>query len=68
MGWGNFLDQLFKKLPIQDRKERIKNKIDDLERMQKELKSGEWTTKKAVTYQRNKLELSRLSEQLQNLT
>ena len=30
MGWGNFLDQLFKKLPIQDRKERIKNKIEDL--------------------------------------
>jgi len=30
MGWGGFLDQLFKKLPIQDRKERIKNKIEDL--------------------------------------
>ena len=30
MGWGGFLDKLIGKLPIQDRKERIKNKIEDL--------------------------------------
>jgi len=35
MGLGtifSFLDKLIDKLPIQDRKERLKNKIDDLER------------------------------------
>ena len=68
MGWGGFLDKLISKLPIQDRKERIKNKINDLERQQKELTNGEATPKKTALYQRNKLELSRLSDQLANLT
>jgi len=30
MGWGGAFDQVLKKLPIQDRKERIKNHIEDL--------------------------------------
>ena len=29
-GWGDFLGGLLNKLPIQDRKERIKNHIEDL--------------------------------------
>jgi len=68
MGWGNAFDQLLKKLPIQDRKERIKNRIKDLEREQKELTSGEATLKKTALYQRNKSELVRLLDQLANLT
>lgn len=32
MGWGGFLDKLLGKLPIQDRIERWKNEIDNLER------------------------------------
>ena len=68
MGWGGFLDKLISKLPIQDRKERIKNRIKDLEREQKELTNGEATPKKTATYQRNKLELARLSDKLANLT
>ena len=68
MGWGNFLDQLFKKLPIQDRKERIKNRIDDIDRQQKELTNGEATPKKTALYQRNSIERARLIDQLANLT
>jgi len=30
MGWGGAFDKLLAKLPIQDRKERIKNHIEDL--------------------------------------
>ena len=30
MGWGSFFDKLISKLPIQNRKERWKNQIDDL--------------------------------------
>jgi hypothetical protein len=30
MGWGGFLDKLMGKIPVQDRKERIKNHIEDL--------------------------------------
>lgn len=30
MGWGGFFDQFIKKIPVQDRKERIKNHIEDL--------------------------------------
>ena len=66
--WGSFLSKLIDKLPIADRKERIKNRINDLERQQKELTSGESTDKKIATYQRNKLELARLLDQLANLT
>ncbi len=68
MGWGGAIELFLKKLPIQDRKERIKNKIKDLEREQKELTNGEATPKKTATYQRNKLELAKLSDQLANLT
>ena len=67
-GWGGFLDKLISKLPIQDRKERIKNRIKDLERQQKELTNGEATPKKTALYQRNNLEHARLLDQLANLT
>jgi len=67
-GWGSFLDKFISKLPIQDRKERIKNRINDLERKQKELTNGEATPKKIALYQHNKSELERLHHQLANLT
>lgn len=51
MGWGGFLDQLFKKLPIQDRKERIKNHIEDLrkERIKLQKESASVKTSKRIT-------------------
>ena len=45
MSWGGFLDSLFKKLPIQDRRERIKNEIDNLTKEREELKSQDATDK-----------------------
>lgn len=68
MGWGGAIELFLKKIPIQDRKERIKNQIKNLEREQEELKKGECTTKKTATYQRNKSELVKLLDQLANLT
>ena len=46
----NFLDKLISKLPIQDRKERIKNRINDIDHQQKDLTSGEATPKKTALY------------------
>ena len=68
MGWGGFLDKLISKLPIQDRKERIKNRIDNIDRQQKELTNGEATPKKTALYRHNQLERERLLDQLKNLT
>lgn len=68
MGWGGFLDKVMEKLPIQGRKERIKNQIEDLERQQKELIQGECTLKKTALYQHNKSELARLHQLISNFT
>jgi len=49
MGIGSmfsFLDKLISKLPIQDRKERWKNKIDKLKAERKKITDGEYTEKK----------------------
>jgi len=37
MGWGNFLDKIIDKLPIQGRVERWKNEIENLQKERKEL-------------------------------
>ncbi len=37
MGWGGFLDQLMQKLPIQTRKERWRNQIDQLTKKREKL-------------------------------
>jgi hypothetical protein len=37
MGWGGFLDNLLKKLPIPNRVEGIKNEIDKLEKERSEI-------------------------------
>lgn len=68
MAWGSFLDKLIDKLPIQSRKERIKNRIDDLEKQQKELTKGECNDKKTTLYNRNNIELARLRSQIANFT
>jgi hypothetical protein len=37
MGFISLLDNVFKKIPIQDRKERIKNQIEDLRKERNQL-------------------------------
>ncbi len=68
MGWGGFLDQFFKKLPIQDRKERIKNKMEDLrtERINLLKESASVKTSKRISAIDS--ELLRLEQLLRNLT
>jgi len=48
MGWGGFLDKLLGILPIQKRKERWKNEIDNLTEERENLLNGEADEKKAV--------------------
>jgi len=48
MGWGGFLDKLLGILPIQKRKERWKNEIDNLTKERENLLNGEADEKKAV--------------------
>lgn len=45
MGWGGAIDKLLAKLPIQDRKERIKNKIEDLRKERAKLLRGDASVK-----------------------
>ena len=47
MGWGGFLDKLLSKLPIQDRWERIRNRLDRLKQEEKNLLKGKYNEKKA---------------------
>ena len=67
MGWGGFLDQLLRKLPIQDRRERIRNQIDAYEKEKNNL------LKKAPSMARSRRmahvinELNRLRGLLKNL-
>lgn len=48
MGWGGFFDKLLGKLPIQDRKERWKNEIDNLRKEKERLLKGDADAKKAL--------------------
>jgi len=47
MGWGGFLDKLIGVLPIQKRKERWKNEIDNLTKEKAKLIEGDCDEKKA---------------------
>ena len=46
-GWGDFLGGLMNKMPIQDRWERIRNRIEKLEKEKKKLMKGKWNEKKS---------------------
>ena len=49
MGWGEFfgaIGKLLGKLPIQGRRERWRNEIDNLTKERKELLEGNWNEKK----------------------
>jgi hypothetical protein len=48
MGWGGAIDKLLGILPIQKRKERWKNEIDNLTRERSKLLKGDCDEKKAV--------------------
>lgn len=47
MGWGGFLDKLLSVLPIQKRKERWKNEIENLTKEKAILLKGDCDAKKA---------------------
>jgi len=47
MSWGGFLDKLMGKLPIQDRKERWRNQIENLKKEKIKLQKGVCDEKKA---------------------
>ncbi len=66
MGWGNFLDQLFKKLPICDRKERWKNQIDNLTKERDALLKKPATIKSAARVAVINRELDRLNQLCKN--
>jgi len=60
MGWGNAIDQLLSKLPIQSRTERWKNKLEALKKERAKLLKGKWNVKKgnrltAIDIERDKL-------------
>ncbi len=66
--WGGFLNQLLKKLPIQGRKERIKNRLDDLDKKRTKLiTKGTWNVKKAEALNRIDSDISRQQQLLKNL-
>jgi len=46
MGWGGFLDKLINKLPIQDRKERWKNELENIRKERESLIKETWDVKK----------------------
>ena len=68
MGWGNFLDRVTRWLPIQGRVERIKNKIDKLERQKRELLQGQASPDKARKLVSVERELAELERMLKNLS
>ena len=47
MGWGGAFDQILRKIPIQDRKERWKNTFDKLKKEHNKLVKGKWNVKKS---------------------
>jgi len=66
MGWGGAFDQLLAKLPIQDRKERWKNKFDKLKKERNKLLKGKWDAKKGKRLDAIDLELDKLIQLLKN--
>lgn len=64
--WGDFLNRLMKKLPIQDRKERILNKIHDLEREKNDLLTETHSNTTANRMARIINDLVRLRNQVQS--
>lgn len=47
MGWGGFLDKIMGVIPIQKRKERWKNEIENLTKERSQLVGGQCDEKKA---------------------
>ena len=68
MGWGGFLDKLMGKIPIQDRIERIKNKITDLEEEKMKIIGGTWDVKKTMRIKSIDIELTKQRRLLANCT
>lgn len=60
------LDKIMGKLPIQDRKERWKNEIDNLTKERKELINGKYTAKKGDRVIAIDLRISYLNQLLKN--
>ena len=50
MGWGGAFDQVLQKIPVQDRKERWKNKFDNLKKERNKLMKGKWNVKKGKRF------------------
>lgn len=66
MGWGSFLDKILSMLPIQNRKERIKNKIDSLEKEQRNILNEVVISKNSARLGYIRSELQRLRKQQAN--
>ena len=66
MGWGGAADQLLSKLPIQDRKERWKNKLDNLKKEREKLLKGKWDVKKGKRLDAIDIELDKLLQLCKN--
>jgi len=66
MGWGSFLDKILSMLPIQNRKERIKNKIDQLEKEQRNILNEVVISKNSARLGYIRSELQRLRKQQAN--
>lgn len=66
MGWGSALDQLLKKLPVQDRTERWKNKYDNLKKEREKLLKGKWDVQKAKRLDIIDCELDKLIQLCKN--
>lgn len=66
MGWGGAADQLLAKLPVQDRTERWKNKLDNLKKEREKLLKGKWDVKKGKRLDAIDVELDSLIQLLKN--
>jgi hypothetical protein len=65
-GWGGFLDKLLGKLPIQDRRERWKNQIDDLIKSKNKILDSEWNEKKALRVTKIDEKIEHLNQLIKN--
>lgn len=68
MGWGGLLDKLMGVLPIQKRKERWKNELENLEKEKKRLLSGVCDEKKSDRLVIINSRVSELNQLLKNST
>ena len=66
MGWGGFLDQLLEKLPIQNRVERWKNKLNTLERERNDILLHKANYEKAKRLARINRDIDKLNILLRN--